>query len=305
MMKSFPQLAAGALAAVVLLSSGPSAQAGLIPWTYNAIFGPVGSTFAPRGSYYRGAYYGGYAPAAVGGACNTCNYGAGYGYTSNYYSGYAPVYGSSYGVSGMSYGNGCGCSPCATGNCVGGCATGNCSSYSPATGTTSVPTPANPTPTPTQTFQSSKPTVNPEANGNNGSRSTYDEDGFQQPKRSEENGGSGNNDSSDNSDAPSFNPFGSNTNESMKIPSAPTVPVEKRKPAPTELESNGLKLPSLRFQPAPVAVDETNVSFRTPTRTRSVRTARYNIPQVARQDAPATPAGLLPPLPAPVQLAGN
>lgn len=305
MMKSFPQLAAGALAAVVLLSSGPSAQAGLIPWTYNAIFGPVGSTFAPRGSYYRGAYYGGYAPAAVGGACNTCNYGAGYGYTSNYYSGYAPVYGSSYGVSGMSYGNGCGCSPCVTGNCVGGCATGNCSSYSPATGTTSAPTPANPTPTPTQTFQSSKPTVNPEANGNNGSRSTYDEDGFQQPKRSEENGGSGSNDSSDNSDAPSFNPFGSNTNESMKIPSAPTVPVEKRKPAPTELESNGLKLPSLRFQPAPVAVDETNVSFRTPTRTRSVRTARYNIPQVARQDAPATPAGLLPPLPAPVQLAGN
>jgi len=293
MMKSFPQLAAGALAAVVLLASGPSAQAGLIPWTYNAIFGPVGSTFAPRGANYRGAYYGGYAPAAVGGACNTCNYGVGYGYRSNYYAGYAPVYGSSYGVS---YGNACGCSPCATGNCVGGCATGNCSSYSPATGTTSAPTPA--TTTPTQTFQSSKPTVNPEAEGtNNGGTSTYDEDGYQMPKQPE--------DDSSKTDAPSFSPFGSNSNESMKIPSTDAVPVEKRKPAPTELEGNGLKLPSLRFQPAPVAVDETSVSFRTPTRTRTVRTARYNIPQVARQDAPATPAGLLPPLPSPVQLAGN
>ncbi len=97
-------------------------EAGVIPWVYNAVFGP-----ARNGPYGGAAYYGprgygastfaGYGPVAYGG-CSTggCGTGAGYGYA-------VPAYGG--------YDAGCGsCSPCSSGSC-GTPAYGGYSSYAP------------------------------------------------------------------------------------------------------------------------------------------------------------------------------
>jgi hypothetical protein len=153
-------------AACLASGSATTAEAGIIPWIYDAIFGPVGS---------QQALYGGYAPT----------YGAGYGVS--YGSGSAiptSYYGPSYfgpaptlGLSGSSpcssgacgtqafYGTAssccspCGGSGCATGACgTGTCGTGDCASgnsgaapYSGATSSPVTPIPrredAGPTPT--------------------------------------------------------------------------------------------------------------------------------------------------------------
>ncbi|WP_437202385.1 hypothetical protein [Planctomicrobium sp. SH664] len=142
------------LLSVVL--AGPSmpatSEAGIIPWTYNAIFG--------YGPIFGGGYYGGYgygaAPYYNAGYPSTIGYPASPGTISSYYAPWNMGYGG-YAYS-AGYGPACGCNPCgcdpcgsgcnacgtgdcATGNCPGGnCATGNCgATYSPST--TPVPDP--------------------------------------------------------------------------------------------------------------------------------------------------------------------
>jgi hypothetical protein len=116
----------------------------VIPWVYDAVFGPVGSlrygsaygpTYASYG--YRGYGYSsyGYAPTTTvayapysygGGGCSNCGGCSSCGQTA-YYSPYA-----SYGGYAQSYyvpNSGCNCSSCAGGNCS-SCVGGNCSTCS-------------------------------------------------------------------------------------------------------------------------------------------------------------------------------
>ncbi len=317
MKKSFRSLILGCLAATVVFASGETSEAGIIPWAYDAIFGPVGSLRNSSGSFlaYRpfrarrfARYYGGmgYYPGTM---CQpACNTGCG---VSQYQAGYYPAYGSYYG----GYYGQLGCADCSL-----GCASGNCSSgLTPATGTTTAPTPAasNPAPTPTTTFKSTAPEAKPEAveksaTGSN-SKSKYDEnnstiDDFSLPKKPE----AKETKPEAKTNAPIFDgngfglpPVGKKT-EAKKVPVAPLLPVEQHKPAPTEIEENGgVKLPSLQLVPAPTEFDNAKVTFmQAPQRTRVVRTAHFHVPQVARY-VPSMNDSLIPPLPAPVHLAGK
>lgn len=117
-------LTASALA--LTLGSSIPTQAGVIPWVYNAIFGPARNGPLLGGSMYGPSYYGGgfasYGPS-YGGGCSTGACGMSYG----------GGYGAGYAMSPMSYG-GDGCGSCGVASApVGGCATGNCgvSYYSP------------------------------------------------------------------------------------------------------------------------------------------------------------------------------
>jgi hypothetical protein len=116
-------------------------QAGIIPWMYDAIFGPVGSMRAQGGGYpmsagyapysagyapYYASYNAGYVPdsmaqyGASGGGCSTCN-------QASYY-----VPSSSYGPSECST---CGSSNCSSGNCSSGnCANGTVNSVPTTSG---------------------------------------------------------------------------------------------------------------------------------------------------------------------------
>jgi len=297
MIKSLKMLTLCGLALMVMPAvATPRAEAGIIPWTYNAIFGPVGSTFPLRRTYRVPAY--GFASPAVGACntCNTCNYGG--IYSAGYYSaGYTPYY-SSYNYGGT----------CCDQGCVSGCPGGNCNAYIPATGQTPTPVDQGSAPPPTTTFRSARPEVDSDAvdhmnNRDSGRDSRYNEDpdGFETPSRPDSNNSSNGN---GGGDAAPFNPFGgSGSSESLHVPATPSVPVEQRKPAPSDLETNGdLNLPPLRLVPAPVAFDETTVSWtHTPTVQRSQRSARYSIPTVARH-VPDSNNPLLPPLPSPLQL---
>ncbi len=152
---------------VLMLASGFSfamavpeqTQAGVIPWMYDAIFGPVGSLRAARAGSSTYASYG-YAP-----------YSASYGSYGTAYSGYAPMsaaYGSAaYGSSGSgcnscnqtsqyapstgydSYYGSSGCNSCSSGNCSSGSNCSNCTVNSTPTtsgyGSTGV---SGPTPDP-------------------------------------------------------------------------------------------------------------------------------------------------------------
>lgn len=175
-------LTAGCLLAVSLVSL-PESSAGIIPWTYNAIFGP-----SRNGPMYYGA---GYAPApytasyggyGMGGGCNSCGTP---GYTS-YYGGpsraasrrssraayrwylinnpqavgvsyrnfnggnmYASNY-AGYAPAGYGYGSPCGMGGCATGACgLGGCSTGACGAGGCNTGACGVSYPPASASTPT------------------------------------------------------------------------------------------------------------------------------------------------------------
>ena len=104
------------VACVAGVGSPAPTEAGVIPWLYDSVFGPVGSIQA-RSGY--APYSAGYTPYSVG-------------YTP-YSVGYTPYYG---GYSSYYYGNSssaCGCSPCA-GACGTGCASGNCATGNCATG---------------------------------------------------------------------------------------------------------------------------------------------------------------------------
>ena len=114
MMQTLRSLGMLAVTVGLALGSGSSADAGLIPWSYNALFG-----YGPASPQY--AYYGGY---GYGYDAGPVTYSASYGgYTSNCcgqavtYYGPAPA-----GCCGSC--NSCGsCGSCATGNCGGGCST--------------------------------------------------------------------------------------------------------------------------------------------------------------------------------------
>ncbi len=314
MKKSFRSLVLACLGASVVLGAVNTSQAGVIPWAYDAIFGPVGSLRSNTGAFlayrpirarrYRSYYSGiGYYPGSIcQPACNTgCN-------TSQYQAGYYPAYGSYYAPSG--------CNNCYAGcnTCTQGCSSGT----TPATGTTSTPSPAasNPAPTPMTTFKSKAPEIKPEAaNGSdtkNKPNSNYDEkntdpDGFSLPKKPE---AESKTKAEEKTDAPAFDGFGlppvSSKTEAKKVLTAPLIPVEKRKPAPTGIEENGgVKLPSLQLVPAPIEIDSSQVTFmQAPQRTRIARTARFYVPQVVRH-VPSTYDSLIPPLPSPVHLAGK
>ncbi len=127
----------------IVLASGLSAQilapqeshAGVIPWMYDAIFGPVGSMRPTNG----------YAPMTAGYAPMTANYAP---YETAYApmsAAYVPMSTASYG----SYGNSCsscnscnqqasyvpsGCSSCGSGNCSAGSSCSSCSSNSTTAG---------------------------------------------------------------------------------------------------------------------------------------------------------------------------
>ena len=76
-----PKLKVWVLSLTMLCGSASTSQAGIIPWLYDSIFGPVGVPFQ-AGYGYRyganyGAYYGSYGYGA-GQCCNTCNTVANY-----------------------------------------------------------------------------------------------------------------------------------------------------------------------------------------------------------------------------------
>jgi hypothetical protein len=138
------------------------ADAGVIPWVYNAIFGPArngpygamyggGAFYGPRVSGRTFARYGGYDMACGYGGCGVPSYGYGASYGVPVYGGYdagCNSCGSSYG----SYGGGCSTGTCgssyysggyaapmsygyvgAVGNCANGCGVaGTCAPNAPA-----------------------------------------------------------------------------------------------------------------------------------------------------------------------------
>jgi hypothetical protein len=328
MKKSFRSLVLACLGVSVVLGSINTSEAGVIPWAYDAIFGPVGSLRNSSGSFL--AYrpfrarrmtrrYGnmGYYPGTMcQPACNTgCN-------TSQYQAGYYPAYSSNYGQA-IYYGQASYYGQAGCNNCSQGCASGNCSSgTTPAMGTTSAPTPAasNPAPTPTTTYKSTTPEIKPEATKSSEtkgkSNSNYDEknpapDVFTLPKEPEVKEETK---PEAKTNAPMFNDNGfglppvSKKIEAKKIPTTPLLPVEQRpkKPAPTKIEENsGIKLPSLPLVPAPIEIDDSKVTFmQAPQRTRIARTAHFHVPQVVRY-VPSMNDSLIPPLPTPVHLAGK
>ncbi len=161
-------LAVGCLLTVGMVSPIES-QAGVVPWTYNALFGPsrngpmyYGAGYGPR-TYT--SYYGGYGMSS-GNCCGTPAY-VSYGTRAQArrqsrrdyrwslinnpqvvgvpYRSYAG--GNSYGFASAAYGPGC-CSPCglggcSTGACGAGCSSGQCGvSYNPASASTPTPDPA-------------------------------------------------------------------------------------------------------------------------------------------------------------------
>lgn len=173
-MNSRSSLLWGLTLLVSSLAAPSTGEAGIIPWTYDAIFGPVGSMGYTG---YRGAYSAGYAPYSAGYApygaryapawgdmysTGYAPYSAGYAPAGDYYAGYAggwagggcntcnagPVYANFGGAD-------CGCSPCGGGGCnacVGGnCATGQCSANMAPAG--------NPTPIPEN--RTAPPAANP------------------------------------------------------------------------------------------------------------------------------------------------
>ena len=161
----------------------------------------------------------------------------------------------------------------------------------PAAGTTTNP-PNNNSPTPTTTFKSTEPTVNPNAgentNNNSNSNPNYEpsnnDSGFEMPEREKK---------TEDNNAPPFN-FNS-SRDALKVPSAPMVPVEQVNPEPTQLEE--FRAPRLDLIPAPVAVDDSQISWSvTKAPTRVARNARYSIPTVARY-TPAQLNELVPPMP--------
>jgi hypothetical protein len=112
-----------------------TSQAGLIPWVYNAIFGPVGSMrygagYAPAYGGYGGyggygAMYGSYAPTTAygygGGGCSSCRQSSYYAPSMGY-----DVYSSGYAYDSYPVASTAGCSTCQTGNCAPGSTCSNC-----------------------------------------------------------------------------------------------------------------------------------------------------------------------------------
>ncbi|WP_437221697.1 hypothetical protein SH661x_002435 [Planctomicrobium sp. SH661] len=160
------------LIAVMALGGGmtSSADAGIIPWTYNAVFG----TTPMYGGYAYGAPAYGYSAAYAPAFTTTSYYSPRW---TTYTAGYVPAFSySSYGAGFANYGYAapcapCGCNPCSCasgscGDCVSGnCASGNCASGNCASGNCGAgyaPDINNgPTPEPTRAAPSNPPAANP------------------------------------------------------------------------------------------------------------------------------------------------
>ncbi|QDV52477.1 hypothetical protein [Gimesia fumaroli] len=178
-------LSVGCFLAIGMVSLAES-NAGIIPWTYNAIFGP-----SRNGPMYRAAYapqpytanYGGYGMMNSGSCCGTPGYTANYGaarpaqsrrasraayrwYLINNPQVVGVSYnsfggGSSTQFAGVAYGPTGNCGPCGMGGCgIGGCSTGACGAGGCSTGQCGVN--YNPVANPAS---ASTPTPDPNAGG--------------------------------------------------------------------------------------------------------------------------------------------
>lgn len=152
------------VAAASILGVVPAtSEAGIIPWAWDTMFGPVGSIQARRATYYNGGY-------SDGGCCDSYSAGAYYGPARPMFVGFrgwrrnnacCGTYGyANYGYADAGCGCSTGCNTCNTGcsSCgvgydggyiqgcgPGGCASGQCNvNYGSASGGTSPVTPATP-----------------------------------------------------------------------------------------------------------------------------------------------------------------
>lgn len=140
----------GSLVLGAFLFVTPSADAGVIPWVYNSIFG-YGPMYGGYGPAYP-THTAGYAPAAYG-YSPYATWGTGYslGYAPNFSAGFASPYSVGYTPYSTYYGgslDGCGCNPCGCSNCgslgCSNCSNGDCSTnYGPANTDGVDPTPAD------------------------------------------------------------------------------------------------------------------------------------------------------------------
>ena len=309
-----------AVASALFLIPTADAQAGLIPWSYNAIFG-----YGPAFPGYRYGYGAGYAPMAGYGYPVTANYG--YPVTTNYgYPGYSipatsyygPVtgaydaYGYDYGYGGTECCNPCpsACDPCGSGNC----ASGNCGAgYNPDTqpsdiGNSPNPTEAQPEPVtpdvtpptyrdnaPPDNFVPATPRENDSTIPGNGSSSPGSRSNSTIPDNDRSNStipprGSGSN----GNNAPDFDDFSMPNTERSPAPLEPsgsTIPKGNNRPEGTPApggNSENEVLP-LGTQVEPVDVESAPLASLSAQRRRIVSQAGYRIPHVTRMNvAPRT-----------------
>lgn len=250
------------LGCVMCLSGTTSADAGIIPWAYNVVFGPPGSWAAMRQARMSG-YYGGYAPYGYGaapayyggdpGACGPC------GQAQSAY--YAPAYAMAPA-----------CSTCNT--CTSGCSTGNCSTGGCASGNCSV------------NYGSDASTG--ESSDAAGLEKADDKKTFEKPPELPMHGegdgfgpAGGNEGYDDNKGADDAEkwppPVKEEANKIPALESGEDEIIKKRKPAPT---GDGASSSAPVLQPVDV---KGKVAWRVaPSVNRSVRIARYSIPSVVR-----------------------
>jgi len=282
-----------------------TADAGLIPWAYNSIFGPspmYGYGYgAPAYGYsagYRGAYpvssY--YSPA-------WSTYTAGYGPSFSY-----SAFGGNMGA--YTYANpcaSCGCNPCctdgcATGNCASGnCASGNCGAgYTPDINNGPTPEPTHANPPATNPNSTIPPTANPPVNND---RNPPIDDFTRVPPRTNDStiprsdfpestvppGGIPNRnvpnaipDTNNNPSAPPFN----NNLEPEGLFERPTertpAPLEPSNPNRTTPESTDVFPLGTELLPAPLEVESVPVASIKIERRRIVTQAGYRITAAAR-----------------------
>lgn len=273
-----------AIAVVFVTCLGSSASAGIIPWTYNAIFG--------YGPAFPGGYYG--APAYPAYPATPLP-------TATYYGPVGPAWGSGIAAGYGSYGDCCNpcpapCDPCSTCGSPcgpGGCPSGNCgSNYVPeASDDPNSPQPTEVTPEgqPTPpTYQNDPPPDNfvpavPREEDTRPNRSSIPnarpapDSVLPETNRPNTNG---------NSNAPGFND------------SDFTLPNTERSPAPSEPSGSPMApeqpdevLPfGTGIQPPPLELESVPVASISPPRQRIVSQAHYRIPRVVRIDVtPASP----------------
>ena len=251
----------------ILGGTGISAEAGLIPWAYNAIFG--------TGPYYGGAAYGptyanyGYAPMASTWSANYVSYG--YSPAVSYAS-YAPL---GYGAAACCPTTCCPspCAPCGIACGPGGCPGGNCGityDAAPAAGTITPQPDGAAGPPPTYLEQQpmgTNPATPPTDNGfrRRDAQQEQQEDVFGQDQA----GGA----------------FGSNSSGRTDAFLGPESIIEQRKPAPSDLpaeEASGPSIQGENLKLVPLGLDD-KITWRTPPqRTRLAVEANYATPVVAR-----------------------
>lgn len=268
------RLLMSSLMCAALFIPSTQAEAGLIPWMYDAVFGPPGSLQAwnaNRMQYranrraWRSSYAAGYAPYASG-CCG------------DYTAGYAPFnsfYGYGYGMNACGCGNVCGCNSCGTG----GCANGNCSTgFDPQTNTSEKPTPvSDPI---SEEKKDTTPAYTPESPMENAP-------GFDPDAMGDEGFGSGPVKTPAEKDPLEWmTPTGPGSSTSNKIP----APMETPDAVPkVDLGTEGDETstnPSLYIPP--VSIDEKVATWRSSAAVqRTARRVAFSIPTVAHHQIPA------------------